>query len=247
MTVIQALNAVMNDVQSIAKRDRNSEQNFNFRGIDAVINTVGPALRQHGVIVVPQVEDFTAESYTTKRGTAMRNVTVKVRWVFHGPDGDSIEAVTFGEAADSGDKALSKAQSVAYRIALLQALCIPTDEPDPDASSHERGLPVGDVNSLRAQIAGIGRQIGWGKDRIEADFAEWSQGQFITDVDAATLTQYRDYLDEERKRGAREHKGLVADVRDETQAGRQRKDSPDRGRVERTDTARDPEFEVEPA
>jgi hypothetical protein len=39
---------------------------------------------------------------------------------------------------DSGDKATAKAMSVAMRTALLQALCLPTDEPDPDATSYER-------------------------------------------------------------------------------------------------------------
>ena len=43
-----------------------------------------------------------------------------------------------GESMDAGDKGTPKAMSVALRIALLQALCIPTDEPDPDTHSYER-------------------------------------------------------------------------------------------------------------
>jgi hypothetical protein len=39
---------------------------------------------------------------------------------------------------DSGDKAAPKAMSVAYRIALLQALNLPTDDADPDSQSYER-------------------------------------------------------------------------------------------------------------
>lgn len=138
MNVVQAINAVMNDVQGIAKRERNQTQGFNFRGIDATINAVGPALREHGVIFVPLAETITAEQYETTKGTTMRNVVVRVRWSIYGPDGDHIEACTYGEAADAGDKAISKAHSVAYRTCLLQTLCIPTDEPDPDASVHER-------------------------------------------------------------------------------------------------------------
>lgn len=136
--IFTALSAVMGAVQGVAKSSRNQQQGFNFRGIDAVMNAVGPALREHGVIVVPLAEEMQHESYETKGGTAMRNVTIRIRWRFYGPDGSSIEAVSFGEAADSGDKAVSKAHSVAYRTVLLQALCIPTDDPDPDASVHER-------------------------------------------------------------------------------------------------------------
>lgn len=140
-TVHEALSHVMEDVQAVRKGDLNKQQGYSFRGIDAVVNAVGPALRKHGVVVVPVAEDLKSETYTSKYDTAMRNVTVRVRWVFYGPAGDSIEAVTFGEAADAGDKAVAKAHSVAYRVALLQALCIPTDEPDPDSTAHERAVP----------------------------------------------------------------------------------------------------------
>ncbi len=140
-TVHEALTAVMEDVQAVRKGDVNRQQGYSFRGIDAVVNAVGPALRKHGVIVVPVAEDLKSDTYTSKAGAMMRNVTVRVRWVFYGPAGDSIEAVSFGEAADAGDKAVAKAHSVAYRVVLLQALCIPTDEPDPDSSAHERAVP----------------------------------------------------------------------------------------------------------
>jgi len=42
------------------------------------------------------------------------------------------------ESMDSGDKATAKAMSVAFRTALLQTLCLPTDESDPDADSYVR-------------------------------------------------------------------------------------------------------------
>ena len=138
-SVVQALTAVMTDVQSISKDSRNTQQNFNFRGIDAVVNAVGPVLRKHGVVVVPVDADYTEERYATKTGTQMRGVTATIRFRFYGPAGDYIDAAALGEAADAGDKAVPKAHSVAYRTLLLQALCIPTDEPDPDAEAHERG------------------------------------------------------------------------------------------------------------
>lgn len=138
LTVIEALSAVMEDVQAVKKGDRNTQQNFNFRGIDAVVNAVGPALRKHGVVVVPTGTSWESERYQTKSGAQMRGVTLTVSFRFYGPAGDFIDAQASGESSDSGDKAMPKAHSVAYRTLLLQALCIPTDEPDPDAQSHER-------------------------------------------------------------------------------------------------------------
>lgn len=137
-TVVEALSAVMEDVQKVGKDSRNTQQNFNFRGIDAVVNAVGPALRKHGVVVVPTGTSWESERYQTKSGAQMRGITLTVTFRFYGPAGDHIEACASGESSDSGDKAMPKAHSVAYRTLLLQALCIPTDEPDPDSQSHER-------------------------------------------------------------------------------------------------------------
>lgn len=141
IAVHEALSRVMGAVQAIGKGDRNQGQGFNFRGIDAVMNAVGPALREHGVIVLPNVRNRWVETYQTRNGATMRNVTLDVEFTFVGPDGSELLCATMGEAADAGDKATPKAHSVAFRTALLQALCVPTDEPDPDASSHERAAP----------------------------------------------------------------------------------------------------------
>lgn len=137
--IFQAIAAVMEDVQGVAKKDRNAAQGFNFRGIDAVVNAVGPALRKHKVIVYPKVEESQHETIEVgSKRTLMGHVVLRVRYVFAAQDGSTIEAVVVGEAMDSGDKAFSKAMSVAFRTALLQTLALPTDEPDPDASSYER-------------------------------------------------------------------------------------------------------------
>lgn len=139
LNVYQALANVMSEVQAVSKSDRNSQQGFNFRGIDAVVNAVGPALRKHSVIVTPTVLSHSYETVEVGRNrTQMAHVIVKVTYRFFGPAGDSIEATVIGEAMDSGDKAVAKAMSVAFRIALLQALALPTDEPDPDSYSYER-------------------------------------------------------------------------------------------------------------
>lgn len=135
----QALANVMEDVRAVAKSDRNQAQGFSFRGIDSVVNAVGPALRNHAVIVMPEVLDYDYGTVTVGRnGTQMGHVRLKVAYTFTGPAGDSLVAIVVGEAMDSGDKATAKAMSVCFRTALLQALTLPTDDPDPDAHSYER-------------------------------------------------------------------------------------------------------------
>lgn len=139
MKIHEALAAVMEDIRAVGKTERNTHQNYNFRGIDAVVNAVGPVLRAHRVVVVPRVIDIQAESVSVGRNnTPMRSVTVTVEYLFVGPEGDTLAAVSVGEAMDSGDKAVPKAMSVALRTCLLQALMLPTDEPDPDSFSYDR-------------------------------------------------------------------------------------------------------------
>lgn len=133
--------AVMREVSGVAKRDRNEHQRFNFRGIDAVVNALGPAFREHGLIVVPRVADIEHTDIRTSQGKPATRCIVTVDYQFIGSDGSSITATSVGEAFDSGDKATPKAMSVAFRTCLLQTFILPTDEPDPDAQTYERADP----------------------------------------------------------------------------------------------------------
>jgi hypothetical protein len=146
---------VMESVRSVAKGDYNKDQRFHFRGIDATLDAVGPALRRHGVHVRPKrILEHSVTEYTSKSGSRMVNRLVRVEWEVTGPQGDSFTGESMGEAADSSDKSMSKAQSVAYRVFLLQALSIPTGD-DPDFETHERATPSEREQAVRqAQSSG---------------------------------------------------------------------------------------------
>lgn len=134
-----ALARVKAAVGAVGKTERNAQQGFNFRGIDAVVNAVSEHLNKEGVITSPQVLEYTYETVEIgKNRTPMAHVMVKAGYRFFGPAGDFIESVVVAESMDSGDKACAKAMSVAYRIALLQTLNLPTTEADPDSESYER-------------------------------------------------------------------------------------------------------------
>jgi len=155
LPIAQALSEVMKAVGAISKKDKNTAQGFNFRGIDSVVNAVSPALQKFGVVVVPSVEEYDYQTVEIGRNrTAMGHVRVKVTYTFIGVNGDAIKATVVGEAMDSGDKATAKAMSVAFRTALLQSLSLPTDEVDPDAHSYERSS-ANDVLAPEALITKI--------------------------------------------------------------------------------------------
>lgn len=156
-SIYQALNNVMRDVQSVRKGEKNTHGGFNFRGIDAVTNAVGPALREHGVIVVPKVLDSQYDTvHVGQKQTVMSRVALRVRFTWIGPEGDSIESEVQSESFDSGDKATAKAHSVAFRTAMLQTLCLPTDEKDPDMDTYERSAAPSGMDELLAAVDEIG-------------------------------------------------------------------------------------------
>lgn len=137
-----ALSRVMRDTGAVGKDGVNTAQNFKFRGVDAVVNAVHPALVKHGVVVTPDVKSCDYSSAPTARGGVVTVVRIRVRYTFTGPAGDTLKTTVVAESFDSGDKATAKAMSVAFRTALLQTLTLPTDEPDdPDHATFERSGP----------------------------------------------------------------------------------------------------------
>lgn len=160
-TVTQALAAVMEDVRAVGKNERNTHQNFNFRGVDAVVNAVGPIFRRHGVVVMPTAVTESHEQVEVgSKRSLMESVHLTVTYTFYGPAGDSVSCEVAGAAMDAGDKATAKAMSVALRTALLQALTLPTDEPDPDSETFERSdaaePDVHPATAIRQTVKGAG-------------------------------------------------------------------------------------------
>lgn len=150
-SVQQSFVEVMRAVTAVGKDGKNQQQNYNFRGIDGVVNAVGPALREHGVVILPSVEvyDYQTVEVGVNRNK-MASVRVTVAYQIVGPEGDAMVCRSVGEAFDSGDKATAKAMSVAFRTMLLQTLAIPTQEKDPDESSYERSAVEPELPARKA-------------------------------------------------------------------------------------------------
>lgn len=139
---------VMADVRSIGKGSTYSAPGtrFNFRGVDEILNGVAPAVRRHGVIVMPVRVEAEGRDTTTSKGSAMRETTVTVDYLVMGPAGDCLPHLgqSRGEALDTMDKGTTKAMSVALRNFYIQALSIPTRDTDPEADSALKGLERGE-------------------------------------------------------------------------------------------------------
>ena len=138
MKVHEAVTAVMEDVRAVRKDGRNTQQNFNFRGVDAVVNAVSPAMRKHGLTVRPSKVTRETSGKQLSGGKTATSIEVTVDYTFTGPEGDETTAQVVAEAFDLGDKATAKAMSVALRTCLLQTFLLPTDDQDPDEQTYEQ-------------------------------------------------------------------------------------------------------------
>jgi hypothetical protein len=139
--VYEAISKVMLSIskEGISKSRVNEGQGYKFRGIDDVYNAMAPILAEHKLCVLPKVTDRQVTERINKHGTALFYVTVHMDFTLvSGEDGSSHVISTIGEAMDSGDKATNKAMSAAYKYALMQAFCIPTEgDNDSENQTHE--------------------------------------------------------------------------------------------------------------
>jgi len=141
--IFKAISDAMADIDAIGKTSKNKQQGFMFRGIDDTYNQLHPVMVKHRIFSVPEVITDKHEERATKAGGHLIYRILTVRYTFYTDDGSSIAAVVIGEGMDSGDKAASKAMSIAHKYALMQVFCIPTvDLIDPDYETQPESVPT---------------------------------------------------------------------------------------------------------
>ena len=110
-TIFQRMHAVLADLPAVGKDSENTQQNYMFRGIDAVLNALNPILAKHGVFYAPEVLEARMEQRTSGRGNPVYATWLHVKYTFYGLAGDKVEASAWGEGTDSLDKATNKAMT----------------------------------------------------------------------------------------------------------------------------------------
>lgn len=139
----------------IAKGRRNTQQGYNFRGIDEVYAALSPLLARYGLVIIPRVTKREVVERQGKAGGALFNVTVHAEFDFVSADDGSIHtAATFGEAMDSADKATNKAMSAAYKYAAFMTFAIPTEgDEDADSTTHEVAARSAGGQSQKGEVS----------------------------------------------------------------------------------------------
>lgn len=186
MSVYRAINAVQADLckAGIAKDSTNTFDNYKFRGIDAVYNTLSPLLAKHGLCILPRMLTRTSEERQSQKGGALFYVTVEAEFDFvSAEDGSKHTVRTFGEAMDRGDKATNKAMSAAYKYACFQAFAIPTEgDNDADAQTHEVQAKAPVLNAPKMAFEALQPEVQHRLRKIVPLILEAESGSRMLDV-----------------------------------------------------------------
>lgn len=166
--------AVLADTQPVEKNGMNQQQGFKFRSIDDTVASVRKALIKHNVAIVPEVVNVEKSTYQTKSGAVMNVSDVLVNYSFIAEDGSAVVATMAGQASDSGDKAVSKALSMAFKYLCFQTFLCGTDG-DPDAevapeavTPAQAGLTAAD----KKRISTLGERAGLDKAKLKEAIQE---------------------------------------------------------------------------
>jgi len=165
--IYRAIANAMNEIEPIAKGQRNKEQGFQYRGIDDVMNSLAPILVKNKIFIYPEVTNVQRQERTTQKGGTLLYSVLTIKYHFAHEDGSELCCVVIGEGMDSGDKASNKAMAIAYKYACIQMFCIPTvDIDDPDATTPPNSTPInGQQKNGNGQANGNGQSNGE-KERI---------------------------------------------------------------------------------
>lgn len=186
-TIHQRMVAIIDELPAIGKNQRNTEQNFNFRGHDDVLNALTPLLAKHGVLIVPRVLERVSDRRQTRSGAVMYEVNLHIEYSFYGSAGDTIIGSAWGEGTDMGDKATMKAGTMAFKAILNQSFAINTQEGaehDTDKHTPEETVRAEDVKIAMASdeevekfladmaAAGFDRHV-WERETLTPHKLQW--------------------------------------------------------------------------
>ena len=140
MSVAAKIQQVMSRVGYI-KKDKQLEGGGKYKYLseEAVTAELHSAFADIGLVIIPTaMEILDNREDATRNGGILFNTRIRATYLIMDPDdGTSLQIQTLGEGADSGDKAINKCMTGAYKYALRQSFVISTgDDPDHTASQE---------------------------------------------------------------------------------------------------------------
>lgn len=211
-TVREVVLAIMDEIgqQGIGKTGWNDHSKYKYRAIEDVLAAFNRAMVKHGLTI-----EHEKLRHETDRAGKNTYVTVDMKYTFTGPDGSTLTQVYGGCGGDVGDKAMSKAQTNAYKYMLTSVFNIPVAGMlDGDADTPDRA--EAEQQAQREQVAEQ-RARSQARDRLLATGAR--KGLDADGVIAWCLQQYNGHPKDANVGQLVEAEGELAKLPDKPKAG----------------------------
>ena len=136
--IYKKIGDILKEIEPVTKDKKNTQQNYNFRGIEQAVDMLSPILAKHGVFPVTEgIESISSETVQSKSGSAGYHYVNRYTFRFYAEDGSFVKTQADGEAIDYGDKSSNKAYSTAYREALWKLFVVPFAGDDIENTDHD--------------------------------------------------------------------------------------------------------------
>lgn len=177
---------------------------FKYRGHDQIVNAIVPLLNKYGVFITVEDELLRYEGRPAANNKWNTAGLIRKAVTFHAPDGSTVTSTVVAESTDNGNKAVSQAQTYAYRYALTQTFTIPTGEADPDSNNEDapgaaepvrtavQSAPApseDEIKALKVAIAESYAAIGVPKEQIAERGKAFFNGREGWDTNKAALNK----------------------------------------------------------
>jgi hypothetical protein len=132
----EAIIGVMKEVGYVQKQKKGTLK-YSYAGEAALIAALRPAMINHNITMQSTYPTVEFGAFTTNKGYVMNSARVHGEFTFtHAPTETNIVVRAIGEGMDTGDKAIYKAMTGAFKYALRQTFVIETGD-DPDKERQE--------------------------------------------------------------------------------------------------------------
>lgn len=123
------------DIKKIDKNGKNTFQKYKFVQSEDVLAMVRPILHAHDIAFYPSAKNITFTDLSTNAGKLNRHCFIEFEFTLSHA-GESRVCTWYGEALDTSDKCVNKAQTAAVKTFLMKLFLLSTaDEVDPDSLS----------------------------------------------------------------------------------------------------------------
>ena len=193
MEIISRLSKIMAEVGPIVKNRMNTQQGYQYRGIDDLYNSLNKLLAKHEVVTIPKVIVDETQVYQSDKGRNIFHRRIQVEYTVMASDGSSIVSVIPADAMDYSDKAIYKALSGAHKYLLFQLFCVPTEEAEPESDHIEVGNASPPPSDKPAPVETAKKVLGGGEDGLPAIFKLMEEAPSKAALDlvyAKSLKQY---------------------------------------------------------